>query len=220
MSKIKLPHASGNSMSIAAPATNPASDLELKLPATIGTAGQVLQNSSTPGTLEFASANAPSVAVTFTQAWGISSGGWYLVPYNSVTWDTASAWTTVDASDHSNGSVFTVPSGAAGKYVCSFGIGVDNIDDNEWIGMRLCKNGATSPTGHWADAKQLVQSRCQGHGFTSNYTIFVNNTVVLSLADDDKIQPQVYQNEGAGQLHNYADGHSSAHFSIFRLGGI
>ena len=42
-------------MSIAAPATNPASDLELKLPATIGTANQVLRNSSTPGTLEFAS---------------------------------------------------------------------------------------------------------------------------------------------------------------------
>ena len=54
MSKIKLPHASGNSMSIGAPATNPASDLELKLPATVGTAGQVLANSSTPGTLEFA----------------------------------------------------------------------------------------------------------------------------------------------------------------------
>ena len=53
MSKLKLPHASGNSMSIAAPATNPASDLELKLPATIGSAGQVLRNSSTPGTLEF-----------------------------------------------------------------------------------------------------------------------------------------------------------------------
>ena len=40
-------------MSIAAPATNPASDLSLKLPATVGTAGQVLKNSSTPGTLEF-----------------------------------------------------------------------------------------------------------------------------------------------------------------------
>tara|TARA_B100001250_G_scaffold354649_1_gene328631 strand:+ start:226 stop:855 length:630 start_codon:yes stop_codon:yes gene_type:complete len=53
MSKIKLPHASGNSMSIGAPATNPSGDLELKLPATIGTAGQVLRNSSTPGTLEF-----------------------------------------------------------------------------------------------------------------------------------------------------------------------
>ena len=53
MGAIKFPHASGNSMSIAAPATNPASDLELKLPATIGTANQYLKNSSTPGTLEF-----------------------------------------------------------------------------------------------------------------------------------------------------------------------
>ena len=42
-------------MSIAAPATNPASDLELKLPATIGTANQALKNSSTHGTLEFGS---------------------------------------------------------------------------------------------------------------------------------------------------------------------
>ena len=53
MSKIKLPHASGNSMSIGAPATNPSGDLELKLPATVGTAGQVLKNSDTAGTLEF-----------------------------------------------------------------------------------------------------------------------------------------------------------------------
>ena len=56
MGSLKLPHASGNSMSIAAPATNPASDLELKLPATIGTAGQYLKNSSTAGTLEFGAA--------------------------------------------------------------------------------------------------------------------------------------------------------------------
>jgi hypothetical protein len=54
MGAIKFPHSSGNSMSIAAPATNPASDLELKLPATIGTANQYLKNSGTAGTLEFA----------------------------------------------------------------------------------------------------------------------------------------------------------------------
>ena len=53
MSTIKLKHSSGNSMSIAAPATDPGGALELKLPATVGTAGQVLRNSSTPGTLEF-----------------------------------------------------------------------------------------------------------------------------------------------------------------------
>jgi len=53
MSSIALKHSSGNSMSLSAPATNPASDLSLKLPATVGTAGQILKNSSTPGTLEF-----------------------------------------------------------------------------------------------------------------------------------------------------------------------
>ena len=63
MGAIKFPHPSGNSMSIAAPATNPASDLELKLPATIGTANQYLKNSSTPGTLEFASLGATGKVV-------------------------------------------------------------------------------------------------------------------------------------------------------------
>ena len=43
MSKLKFPHASGNSMSIGAPATHPASDLELKLPATIGSADQYMK---------------------------------------------------------------------------------------------------------------------------------------------------------------------------------
>ena len=43
MGSIKLPHASGNSMSIAAPATNPASNLELKLPATVGSADQYMK---------------------------------------------------------------------------------------------------------------------------------------------------------------------------------
>ena len=42
-------------MSIAAPATDPGGDLELKLPATIGSANQLLKNSGTAGTLEFSS---------------------------------------------------------------------------------------------------------------------------------------------------------------------
>ena len=60
MGAIKFPHASGNSMSIASPATNPASDLEIKLPATIGTANQYLKNSGTAGTLEFATLSVTS----------------------------------------------------------------------------------------------------------------------------------------------------------------
>ena len=73
MGAIKLPHASGNSMSIAAPATNPASDLELKLPATIGTANQVLRNSSTAGTLEFASLTLGKVINSYSRVITASS---------------------------------------------------------------------------------------------------------------------------------------------------
>jgi len=56
MSSIKLKHSGGNSVIIAAPSSNPASDLEIKLPSTLGNANQVLRNSSTAGTLEFAAA--------------------------------------------------------------------------------------------------------------------------------------------------------------------
>ena len=53
-------------MAIGAPATNPASDLELKLPATIGTTNQYLKNSSTAGTLEFGSLTGTHGATDFT----------------------------------------------------------------------------------------------------------------------------------------------------------
>ena len=69
MGAIKFPHASGNSMAIAAPATNPASDLELKLPATIGTANQYLKNSSTAGTLEFATLSAGKILQVVEGHW-------------------------------------------------------------------------------------------------------------------------------------------------------
>ena len=82
-------------MSIAAPATNPASDLELKLPATIGTAGQVLKNSSTPGTLEFGADAGlfSSLAVledqqsTGTEGGTATSGSWVHRTLNTEVYD-------------------------------------------------------------------------------------------------------------------------------------
>ena len=74
MSSIKLKHSGGNSMSIEAPATNPASDLALKLPATVGSAGEVLQNSATAGTLEMGSPFRPAFsAYTSSNGWCISN---------------------------------------------------------------------------------------------------------------------------------------------------
>jgi len=74
-------------MSIAAPATNPASDLELKLPATIGAAGQALINSSTPGTLEFGKEQGVTFAVQYAIDSNITlanSGGFVVMPGNNL----------------------------------------------------------------------------------------------------------------------------------------
>ena len=52
MGSIKLPHASGNSMSIGAPATNPSGDLTLTLPVNIGADKKILAVNGS-GNLEF-----------------------------------------------------------------------------------------------------------------------------------------------------------------------
>ena len=54
MSSIKLKHSGGNSVIIAAPASNPASDVTLKLPQADGSANQVLKTDGS-GQLSFAS---------------------------------------------------------------------------------------------------------------------------------------------------------------------
>jgi hypothetical protein len=103
MSKIKLPHSSGNSMAIAAPATNPASDLELKLPATIGTANQILKNSGTAGTLEYATATESS------GNFAINSG------YGSVTTTFGvRAWVTFEGNSGSGDDTSVTVNGSGG----------------------------------------------------------------------------------------------------------
>ena len=95
MSSIKLKHSSGNSMSIQAPATNPASDLALKLPATVGTAGQVLKNSSTAGTLEFGNAG----GITEVDKWRVTSNATGTTLGDPIS----SNWERVDNTNPSQG---------------------------------------------------------------------------------------------------------------------
>ena len=124
MSKIKLPHSSGNSMAIGAPATNPASDLELKLPATIGAADYVLKNSSTAGTLELsASINTP---IVFAYTPGTTQS------LTDATW-TKNTWLTsedIDTDSAFASSTFTVPTGKAGKYFIASGNNLYGNDNN------------------------------------------------------------------------------------------
>jgi len=112
-------------MSIAAPATNPASDLELKLPATVGTANQVLRNSSTPGTLEFGSPQAGK---------------------DILAWVNFNGTGTVAIRDHYN--VSSITDVGTGHYTVNF---ASNLPDANFATILTCDgvhNGATSTLGH------------------------------------------------------------------------
>ena len=132
MGSIKLPHASGNSMSIAAPATNPASDLELKLPATIGTAGQVLKNSSTAGTLEFGSLTTGKILQVVGN---LNTGG--------GTSTTSTNWTETYITD-------TITPTALGSKIAVFATGMGGYTASSTQGFANCTLGRNVNSEGWA----------------------------------------------------------------------
>ena len=144
MSKIKLPHASGNSMSIAAPATNPSGDLELKLPATIGTAGQVLRNSSTPGTLEFGTLSAGKILQVVSNT--------KTDIYSSTT---AQSWTDIGGVDQAgSGSIFAVkitPSATSSKILINTSIHYGMDDGYDMILFRIMRGSTAIAIGDAAN---------------------------------------------------------------------
>jgi len=199
MSKIKLPHASGNSMSIGAPATNPASDLELKLPATIGSAGEVVQNSTTAGTLEMGSPFRPAFSAYCSATYDIASTTYVTALCQTEHFDTDNAY---DAST----SIFTVPANKGGAYQVNAGVSVDDIDDGNFTAIALYIDGAAATGGYF----QLFFAPASSKVVTAN----LSNVVKLTAGQTVTIK--VYHNASGTQTsENYCN-----YFSMFRLGGV
>ena len=127
MSSVKFKHSSGNSMAIAAPASNPSSDLEMKLPSTLGAAGNVIANGTTPGTLEFVSGvrawvtfegnsgSGNNVSVTVNASRNVSSvtrtaDGVYQINFTNSMANAHYSWTAVARRDNNVSNAFDVVS--------------------------------------------------------------------------------------------------------------
>tara|TARA_B100001559_G_scaffold7747_1_gene6923 strand:- start:664 stop:1338 length:675 start_codon:yes stop_codon:yes gene_type:complete len=113
MSQIKLLHSGGNGVILAAPSSNPASDLTLKLPQSDGSSGQAIVTDAS-GNLSFADAG----------------GGKILQVKQAVKTDTSSTtnfgWVTIPGTDETgSGSLFEVnitPAANSSKILVNWGI--------------------------------------------------------------------------------------------------
>jgi len=141
-------------MSIAAPATNPASDLELKLPATIGTANQYLKNSSTAGTLEFGSLSAGKIlqVVSTTKTDIFSSTA-------------QQAWTDITGV-----SVAITPSATSSKILITTDISQGSDVGASMVVFRLMRDSTAIAIGDAANNRPrgTFQDNPQGDAYMSN----------------------------------------------------
>ncbi len=159
MGSLKFPHASGNSMSIAAPATNPASDLELKLPATIGTANQYLKNSSTPGTLEFGTVTVPTKSITHINQWHIpsntsGSGSNDLTAWNKSA-DSLGDYALLGSEMSHSSGVFTFP--AEGMWLIFFSAWYyADARSSRWFQCRIMTTTNNSSYNQIADCSNAI----------------------------------------------------------------
>ena len=178
MGSIKLPHSpSGNSMSIAAPATNPASDLELKLPATVGTAGQVLSVDGS-GNLVWTD-NTPMWSVKTGSNQTISNGTNTVVALTSEFFDTDNAFNTSTYT-------FTVPAGKGGKYWLYHQVRLNsNPDEGEALEGFITKNGTMIDT-----------SFAQHFSGSDDDSTMAKQGWVEDLAAGDALQQKVWQGSG------------------------
>ena len=185
MSSIKLKHASGNSMSIAAPATNPASDLSLKLPATVGTAHQLLRNSGTAGTLEFTHNHVFEGKRSGNQSGYNGNSLTSIVEFDSENYDTGSNFNT---STH----LFTVPE--TGLY--HFIAGARN-DETKIQQAWLVVNGSRRSYTDW------IQTT------TSN---FISSSHIEYLTAGDTVGYHIHTSDGSSTIlqsvnHTYFKGY-------------
>lgn len=115
MATIKLKSTSGGSVSLD-PVSSLASDISLTLPDSVGSAGQVLRNSVTPGTLEFGDipAATPTAGQIIEQLEGVCDGRQVTVGSGTYTLPTATYGQRVSTTyvDLSGSNIsYTPPSG-------------------------------------------------------------------------------------------------------------
>ncbi len=200
--KIKLNAASGGgSVSLKAPSTTTSNAaVELQLPAGTGSAGEVLQNSTTAGTLEMGSPFRPAFSAYTSSNYDIPATTLTKALYQSEHFDSDNAYDT-------STSTFTVPANMGGAYQINAAVSVDDINDGSYVSITLYIDGADATPG-FRRAFSYVPAN------DKIATIRFSNVIKLNAGQTVNIY--VYHNStGTQSSEDYTQ-----YFSMFRLGGV
>jgi len=196
MSTIKLKGSSSGeaAITVAAAAGTPT----FTLPAAIGTAGEVLQNSTTAGTLELGSPFRPAFSARTSTQFDIDGTTWEKYLFQTEYFDTDNAY------DHTT-STFTVPANKGGAYQINYQVSIDDINDGLYMVGRIYVNGSAIglESGYtWSPAADKILSSSQ--------------SVLWVLNAGDTVNIYTYTSQSGTQSSESAINH----FSMFRLGGV
>ena len=172
---LKLTGSSAGSVSVDAPAsTTGSADFTLTLPVAVGTAGQFLKNSSTPGTLEFGETPGSQACfgANMTVAQTINDNTLTKIICNNVQMNVGSGY------DGTTG-IFTVPAGMGGRYLFGYNARVYDIDTDDTADARLYLNGA--------HANRFWRYRNKMSSFSSNQYASLNNTQIVEVDAGDTV---------------------------------
>jgi hypothetical protein len=128
--------------------------------------------------------NKPAFHVYRTATQSIPTASYTKIAFDTAILDTASGFNLTASG--TNPYAYTVS--VAGTYLIQTGIGINNIDDGEYVRITVYKNGVRDTTADF-----VVVSG------TSNESVQGGKCYLSSLAVDDYIELWIYHTEGASQ---------------------
>ena len=203
MGSIKLPHASGNSMSIAAPATNPTSDLTLTLPATIGSNGQYMK-----------------VDGSGNLGWGSDAGKILQV----VSGTTTSGTSTTSTSWVDTGLTATITPASSSNKILVFGAGqIGHYRDysGQGMGIRMVRTVSSSDTEVYSgngdefmyfDNTQMVATKVRG-----SWATMISDSPSTTSACAYKVQVLIKISSNGGTAYFNATDAGTAYMLLMEL---
>ena len=144
--------------------------------------GNTLLTSDGAGTISSGGAitNTPSfISKISGTLQSITTGTFTKVQFDTAVWDSDSAFDTTNYR-------FVTPSGKSGKYLFTFGVYADNIDDQEYFENYFFKNGSSINYGRFT----AVAPRGSNPSF---YT----TSVTVDMNVSDYMEIFVYHNDGS-----------------------